>query len=58
MKFCIFLRLDLQLLEFFVCFVTTIDADSTFKQALMVYEAYMHRVGLSINKINVLNEAT
>ena len=34
------------------------DADSTYKQAIMLYGAYMHRVGLSLKKSNVLNEAT
>ena len=41
---------------FFCCFNITINVDSPYKQAIMAYGAYMHRVGLSLNKVNVLKE--
>ena len=47
----------MQLLEFYY-FIVTIDADSTYKQAIMLYGAYMHRVGLSLKKQKVLNKGT
>ena len=45
---------DLQLHKIYYSNIT-IDADSTVKQAIMLYTAYMHRVGLSLKK-NVFYE--
>ena len=33
------------------------DADSTYKPAILLYGAYIHRIGLSLRKKDVLNEA-
>ena len=47
----------MQLLELYF-FNIAINADSIYKQAIMLYGAYMHRVKLYLKKPNVLNEAT
>ena len=47
----------MQLLEIYYLNIT-MNAPSTYKQAIMVYGAHMHRVGLKLKKQNVLNEAT
>ena len=56
-NFCTFLRFDLQLLQLHH-FNITMGADSTYKQAIMLYGAFMHSIGLSLKKLNVINEAT
>ena len=46
MKFCAFFKhFDMQLLDLYYS-NTTIDADSTYKQAIMLYGAYMYIVKL------------
>ena len=55
--FLLFYCFDLQLLDIYYIHVT-IDADSTYKQAIMLYGDYMNRIGKSLKKQNVSNEAT
>ena len=44
-NFVLFQSYDLQLLQVYY-FDITLDADSTYKQAIKVYGVYMHRVKL------------
>ena len=57
MNFVTLLTIWLKLLEIYY-FNITIDVYSTYKQAIMLYGAHMHRVALSLKKQNVLNETT
>ena len=45
------------LLEIYYLIITK-DADSTYKQAIIQYGSYMHRVGLFLKIQNELNQAT
>ena len=56
MKFSIFLCFDLQLHIIYYSNII-VDADLTVKQAIMLHRAYMHRVGLSLQKKCII-EAT
>ena len=53
----VFLTLLTQLLELNY-FNIKIDADSTYKQTILLYGAYMYRLRLLLKKVNVLNKAT
>ena len=57
MQFCTLLTFWLAT-TWTLLFNITIDAGSTYKQAIILYGVYMHSVVLSLKKVNLLHEST